>query len=461
MSRERQKSQYELAFMAETGSEAPTNGERVELLTVKQEPESGGTSERLMEEICEPENMRKALKRVRGNKGAPGIDGITVEELPGYLRRNWPKHREELLEGTYKPKPARRKEIPKPDGGKRNLSIPCVLDRLIQQAVLQVLQGRWDPSFSEHSYGFRPGRSQHQAVARAQEYIAAGNRIVVDLDLEKFFDRVNHDILMGRIAKREKDKRVLKLIRAFLNAGVAMEDGVVIPTEEGTPQGGPLSPLLSNLMLDDLDRELERRGHCFVRYADDCNVYVRTERAGQRVMEGVTDFIGKKLKLKVNREKSAVAAPWKRKFLGFSFTSEKAPRRRIALKAQKRFKERVREITQRHRGVSMAKRISELSQYLRGWMAYFGYCQTPSVLTDLDAWIRRRLRCVKWKQWKTCKSRYKGLRKLGLSGLDLHMLACCSRGPWPVSQYSLLRRVLPNSYFDSLGLLRLATLLRA
>jgi RNA-directed DNA polymerase len=461
MSRERQKSQYELTFMTETGSEAPTNGERVELPMAKQEPESGGTSERLMEEICEPENMRKALKRVRGNKGAPGIDGITVEELPGYLRRNWPKHREELLEGTYKPKPARRKEIPKPDGGKRNLSIPCVLDRLIQQAVLQVLQGRWDPTFSEHSYGFRPGRSQHQAVARAQEYIAAGNRIVVDLDLEKFFDRVNHDILMGRIAKREKDKRVLKLIRAFLNAGVVMEDGVVIPTEEGTPQGGPLSPLLSNLMLDDLDRELERRGHCFVRYADDCNIYVRTARAGQRVMEGVTDFIGKKLKLKVNREKSAVAAPWKRKFLGFSFTSEKAPRRRIAPKAQKRFKERVREITQRHKGISMAKRISELSQYLRGWMSYFGYCQTPSVLTELDAWIRRRLRSAKWKQWKTCKSRYKGLRKLGLSGVNLHMLACCSRGPWPVSQYSLLRRVLPNSYFDSLGLPRLATLYRA
>ena len=461
MSRERQKIQYELAFMAETGSEAPTNGERVELLTAKQEPKSGGTSERLMEEICEPENMRKALKRVQGNKGAPGIDGITVEELPGYLRRNWPKHREELLEGTYKPKPARRKEIPKPDGGKRNLSIPCVMDRLIQQAVLQVLQGRWDPTFSEHSYGFRPGRSQHQAVARAQEYIAAGNRIVVDLDLEKFFDRVNHDILMGRIAKREKDKRVLKLIRAFLNAGVVMEDGVVIPTEEGTPQGGPLSPLLSNLMLDDLDRELERRDHCFVRYADDCNIYVRTERAGQRVMEGVTDFIGKKLKLKVNREKSAVAAPWKRKFLGFSFTSEKAPRRRIAPKAQKRFKERVREITQRHKGISMAKRISELSQFMRGWMAYFGHCQTPSVLTELDAWIRRRLRCAKWKQWKTCKSRYKGLRKLGLSGVNLHMLACCSRGPWPVSQYSLLRRVLPNSYFDSLGLPRLATLHRA
>jgi len=284
MGRERQKNQYELAFMAETGSEAPTNDRRVELHMAKQELESGGTSERLMEKICEPENMRRALKRVQENQGAPGVDGMTVKELPRYLKKNWPKHRAELLGGTYKPKPARRKEIAKPDGGKRDLSIPCVLDRMIQQAMLQVLQERWDPTFSEHSYGFRPGRSQHQAVARAQEYIAEGNRVVVDLDLEKFFDRVNHDILMGRIAKRETDKRVLKLIRAFLNAGVVMEDGVVIRTEEGTPQGGPLSPLLSNLMLDDLDRELERRGHRFVRYADDCAPRMRERRSYDVVM---------------------------------------------------------------------------------------------------------------------------------------------------------------------------------
>jgi len=459
--RRRQKNQYELAFMAETGSEASTTGARAELLTVEQEPESGGTSERLMEEICEPENMSKALKRVQENKGAPGIDGMTVKELPGYLRKNWPRHREELLAGTYKPKPARRKEIPKPEGGTRNLSIPCVLDRLIQQAMLQVLQERWDPTFSEHSYGFRPGRSQHQAVARAQGYIGAGNRIVVDLDLEKFFDRVNHDILMGRVAKREKDKRVLKLIRAFLNAGIVMEDGVVIRTEEGTPQGGPLSPLLSNLLLDDLDRELERRGHCFVRYADDCNIYVRTERAGQRVMEGITSFLTKKLKLKVNREKSAVAAPWKRKFLGFSFTSEKAPRRRIAPKARQRFEKRIRELTRRNRGISMSRRISEVRQYLIGWMAYFGFCQTPSVLKEMDSWIRRRLRGAQWKQWKTCKSRYKALRRLGITGDDLRKLACCSRGPWPTSNYSILRQALPNAHFDSLGLPRLTALHRA
>ena len=461
MSRERQKNQRQLAFMAETEGEARTNDIRDELLVAKQEPESEETSERLMEEVLRPENMRRALMCVQENKGAPGIDGITVEDLPGYLKKHWPRHREELLGGTYKPKPARRKQIPKPDGGVRDLSIPCVLDRFIQQAVMQVLQKRWDPTFSEHSYGFRPGRSQHQAVARAQGYIAEGNRIVVDLDLEKFFDRVNHDILMGRVAKRERDKRVLKLIRAFLNAGVVMEDGVVVRMEEGTPQGGPLSPLLSNLMLDDLDRELERREHRFVRYADDCNIYVRTERAGQRVMESVSEYITKKLKLKVNREKSAVAVPWGRKFLGFSFTSEKAPRRRIAPKARERFKKRIRELTQRNRGISMAKRVGELSRYLRGWMAYFGHCETPSVFKELDAWIRRRLRCAQWKQWPTCKARYKGLRRLGIQGPELHMLACCGRGAWPTSNYPSMCRALPPAHFDALGLPRLVVLYRS
>jgi RNA-directed DNA polymerase len=460
MSRERQKNQLKLAFMEETRGEAPTTDRRAELRVVKQEPESEGTAERLMEEICEPENLMKALKRVQRNKGAPGIDGMTVKELPKYLKRNWPKHREELLEGTYRPKPARRKEIPKPDGGVRKLSIPCVLDRFVQQAVMQVLQRRWDPTFSEHSHGFRPERSQQQAIARAQEYIAAGYRVVVDLDLEKFFDLVNQDMLMGRVAKREKDKRVLKLLRAFLKAGVVMEDGVVIPTEEGTPQGGPLSPLLSNLMLDDLDRELERRGHRFVRYADDCNIYVRTERAGQRVMESISDFITKKLKLKVNREKSAVAVPWARKFLGFSFTSEKATRRRLAPKARKRFEERIRELTGRNLGISMEKRIANLSQYMRGWMAYFRFCQTPSVFQELDSWIRRRLRCVQWKQWKTSKGRYKGLRKRGIDEFSAYKLANCSHGPWSLSNASTLTRALPNTYFDSLGLPRLAVLSR-
>lgn len=462
MSGGRQKNQRKLAFMTETGSEAPTNGRRDELrMANREEPESEETTERLIEEICERENLIKAMKRVRGNGGAPGTDGMTVEELPGYLKKHWPKHREELLTGTYRPKAARRKEIAKPEGGTRSLSIPCVLDRFVQQAVMQVLQERWDPTFSEHSYGFRPGRSQHQAVVRAQGYVSEGYRMVVDIDLEKFFDRVNHDILMGRIAKRVKDKRVLKLIRAYLNAGVVMENGVLIRTEEGTPQGGPLSPLLSNLMLDDLDRELERRGHRFVRYADDCNIYVRTERAGQRVMESVSEFITQALKLKVNREKSAVAVPWTRKFLGFSFTSEKATRRRIAPKARKRFEGRIRELTQRNRGISMERRVAELSQYMRGWMGYFAFCQTPSVFQELDSWIRRRLRCAQWKQWKSCKGRYKGLRRRGIDESHTHMLACCSRGPWTVSNYSVLNRALPNAYFASLGLPSLVEMHRA
>ena len=305
-----------------------------------------------MEEVLKRENLKEALKRVKANKGSAGVDGMTVQQLPRYLVKHWPEHRYQLLSGTYQPQPVRRVEIPKPDGGVRKLGIPTALDRLIQQALLQVLQGKWDPTFSEHSYGFRPGRSAHQAVAQAQQYIAEGYGIVADLDLEKFFDRVNHDKLMGAVAKRITDKRVLKVIRAFLNAGV-MEGGLVGASVEGTPQGGPLSPLLSNIVLDELDRELERRGHRYVRYADDCNIYVRSLRAGQRVMESVTQFIMQRLKLKVNSEKSAVARPQERKFLGFSFTAQAEPKRRIAPKAVKRFKERVREITRRRKGASV------------------------------------------------------------------------------------------------------------
>ena len=302
-----------------------------------------------MEEVCERENRREAMKRVKANQGSPGIDGMTVDELPGYLEQHWPAIREQLLSGTYEPQPVKRVEIPKPDGGVRKLGIPTVLDRFVQQAVQQVLQKQWDPTFSEHSYGFRPGRSTQQAVAQAQQYIAEGYGWCVDFDLEKFFDRVNHDKLMGAIAKRVEDKRLLKLIRAFLNAGV-MEDGLVSRSVEGTPQGGPLSPLLSNLVLDELDRELERRGHRFVRYADDSNIYVRSERAGQRVMESVTRFITEKLKLKVNESKSAVAQPQERKFLGFSFTAGPEAKREIAPKAIDRFKERIREITTKGEG---------------------------------------------------------------------------------------------------------------
>ena len=334
-------------------------------------------------------------------------------------------------------------------------SVPTALDRFIQQAVLQVLQRRWDRTFSEHSYGFRPGRSAHQAIAQAQMYIAEGCRYTVDIDLEKFFDRVNHDMLMARVAKRVGDKRLLRIIRAFLNAGV-MEDGLVGATEEGTPQGGPLSPLLSNLMLDDLDRELERRGLRFVRYADDCNIYVRSERAGHRVMTSTTRFITTKLKLKVNESKSEVGRPWNRKFLGFSFTSGKQPKRRVAPKSVARFKKRVRELTKRNRGVSLDRMVEQLSRYLTGWRGYFGFCETPSVFATLDSWIRRRLRCFIWKQWKRGKTRFAELRKRGV-GKDLAAQTAGSRkGLWHVSRSPALSIALPGAYFESLGLTRLA-----
>ena len=405
MSEERQKNQEQLAFPFAGGSEAPLGeGEGAEALRVRREAEDPAGNQRVMEEVCERGNRREALKRVRVNKGSPGIDGMTVDELPGYLGQHWPAIREQLLSGTYEPKPVKRVEIPKPDGGVRKLGIPTVLDRFVQQAVQQVLQKQWDPTFSEHSYGFRPERSAHQAVAQAQQYIAEGYGWCVDFDLEKFFDRVNHDKLMGAVAKRVGDKRLLKLIRAFLNAGV-MEDGLVSRSVEGTPQGGPLSPLLSNLVLDELDRELERRGHRFVRYADDSNIYVRSERAGQRVMESVKRFITEKLKLKVNEAKSAVARPQERKFLGFSFTAGPEVKRTIAPKALERFKQRVREITRRAKGVSIETTIEELAPYMRGWRSYFGFCETPEVLIGLTRWVRLRLRAALWRQWKTPRRR--------------------------------------------------------
>jgi RNA-directed DNA polymerase len=345
-------------------------------------------------------------------------------------------------------------EIPKPDGGVRKLGIPTVLDRLIQQAVMQVLQRRWDPTFSEHSHGFRPKRSAHQAVAKAQQYIADGNRWVVDLDLEKFFDRVNHDKLMAAIARRVTDKRVLRLIGAFLKVGV-LENGLVSPAEEGTPQGGPLSPLLSNIVLDELDRELERRKHRFVRYADDCNIYVRSQRAGQRVMTNVTRFLTRRLKLKVNEAKSAVARPVERKFLGFSFSNNKEPKRRMAPKVLLRCKQKIRELTRRTRGISLEQMLKELTAYLRGWKGYFGFCQTPSLLKALDQWIRRRLRSMIWKQWKRGRQRYAKLRHLGI-GRDLAAQTVGSpHGPWHLANSPALALALPIVYFDSLGLPRL------
>src|SRR6266478_3536332 len=401
-----QNIQGKLDFSSSPAGEAHEAGrEEPESLPAVHGPESPASTNRLMEEVCERENLKEALRRVKANKGSAGVDGMTVDQLGGYLKQHWPAIREQLLSGTYKPQPVRRVEIPKPDGGGvRKLGIPSTLDRFIQQAVMQVLQRRWDRTFSDHSYGFRPGRSAHQAVAQAQQYIAEGYGWVVDFDLEKFFDRVNHDKLMGQIAKRVEDKRLLKLIRAFLNAGV-MENGLVSPSVEGTPQGGPLSPLLSNLVLDELDRELERRGHRFVRYADDSNIYVRSERAGQRVMKSITRFITQKLKLKVNETKSAVARPQERKFLGFSFTTGPDIKRTIAPKSLERFKQRIREITLRAKGVSMETTIAELAPYLRGWRGYFGFCETPYVLIQLNRWVRLRLRAAMWRQWKTPRRR--------------------------------------------------------
>src|ERR1700747_823498 len=399
--------------------------------------------------VVERENLKKALAQVKRNKGVPGIDGMTVETLGSYLKEHWLTIRAQLLEGTYKPQPVRRVEIPKASGGTRPLGIPTVLDRFIQQAVMQMLQADWDGTFSETSFGFRPGRSAHQAVEQAQAYIATGHGFVVDIDLEKFFDRVNHDVLMGLIAKRVGDKRILKLIRAFLSAGV-MEGGLVSPMEEGTPQGGPLSPLLSNLMLDVLDKELEKRGHCFVRYADDCNIYVRSQKAGERVMAGIERFLEKRLKLKVNKAKSAVAKPGVRKFLGFSFTGGKeSPRRRIAPQAVARFKTKVRELTGGTRGRSPTQLIKDLSPYMVGGRGHFGFCQTPSVLRALDEWIRRRLRAIAWKQWKRGRARFAELRRRGV-GRELGGHNCTRpHGPWRLANSPALNIALPTRSLGS------------
>jgi RNA-directed DNA polymerase len=453
ISDKQQHIQRELDFSSTRAGEACETGrEGTESPLAAHDTESPARTNRLMEEVCERENLTEALRKVKANKGSAGIDRMTVDQLSDYLKQHWPAIREQLLNGTYEPKPVRRVEIPKPDGGgMRKLGIPSVLDRFIQQAVMQVLQRRWDRTFSESSYGFRPGRSAHQAVAQAQQYIAEGYGWCVDFDLEKFFDRVNHDKLMGRIAKRVEDKRLLKLIRAFLNAGV-MENGLVSPSVEGTPQGGPLSPLLSNLVLDELDRELERRGLRFVRYADDCNIYVRSEQAGQRVMESITRFITQKLKLKVNEPKSAVALPQERKFLGFSFSVGTEVKRVIAPKALDRFKQRIREITRRAQGVSMETTMEELAPYMRGWRSYFGFCETPEVLRSLTSWVRRRLRCALWRQWKTPRRRRAALLALGVPPPLASSMAGSGRGPWYLALTHTLHVWLSNAYFKSLGL---------
>ncbi len=458
MSGKRQKTQFtqmRLAFASERqGETLDADRQGIEPLVAKRITESPAAEVQLMEEVCDRRNLEIAWKRVRGNKGSPGVDGLTIDDTMDYLREHWPTIREQLLDGTYSPQPVKRVEIPKPDGGVRKLGVPCVVDRLIQQAVLQVLQKQWDSTFSEHSYGFRPGRSAHQAVAQAQAYVAEGYNYVVDIDLEKFFDRVNHDRLMARVAERVSDKRVLKLIRAFLCAGV-MEDGLVRPTDEGAPQGGPLSPLLSNLVLDELDKELERRGHRFCRYADDSNIYVRSHRAGERVMAGVCRFLTTQLRLKVNESKSAVARPEDRKFLGFRITND-GSERQIAPKALERFKTRVRELTRRTLGVSLQKLVEKLASYLIGWRGYFGFCETPRVLSNLDAWIRRRLRMYLWWQWKNGRNRFKELRRRGVSKFGAAVAAGSSTGFWRMSSHPAVQQALRNHYFDSIGLPRVA-----
>lgn len=409
-------------------------------------------TQRLMDTILSRENMRAAYQRVVSNKGAAGIDGMTVSELGAYLRDNWPSIREQLLAGEYSPKAVRKVEIPKASGGMRALGIPTVLDRLIQQAMHQQLMLIFEPHFSDASYGFRPGRSAQQAVQKARQHASKGYRWVIDLDLEKFFDRVNHDILMSKVARRVKDKQVLRLIRRYLQSGL-LEGGIQSPRQEGTPQGGPLSPLLSNILLDELDKELESRGHRFCRYADDCNIYLQTRRSAQRVMASVTRYIEEKLKLKVNRDKSAVDRPWNRSFLGYSMTFHKQPRLKVAASSEKRHKAKIKESLRRGRGRKLATVIEELNPVIRGWTNYYQYAAVKRTFEELDQWIRRKLRCILWRQWKRPWTRAKRLMQRGLT--EAHAFCSCynGRGPWWNAGASHMNRACPTSYFSKAGLL--------
>jgi len=409
---------------------------------------------RLMEAVVERSNLLCAYERVVKNEGAPGVDGLTVTEFKPWLQAHWPSVRQAMLAGDYMPAAVRKVEIPKPQGGVRILGIPCALDRLIQQALHQILQPLFDPGFSESSYGFRSGRNAHQAVKAAREYVAEGRRWTVDLDLEKFFDHVNHDVLLARVGRKVKDPGVLKLIRRYLEAGM-MEGGVASARSEGTPQGGPLSPLLSNILLNDLDRELERRGHRFCRYADDCNIYVKSYRTGQRVMQSITAFLEQRLKLKVNAAKSAVARPWERKFLGYSMTWHRKPKLKIASQSRQRLTEKIRLALQRGRGQSMQQVIEGLNPVLRGWMAYFRLTEVKNMLEDLDGWLRHKLRTLLWRQWKRVYTRARNLMKVGIDRVRAWTSATNGRGPWWNGGASHMNHAFPKTWFDRMGLVSL------
>lgn len=411
-------------------------------------------AERLMEEIVSRGNMMGAYSRVVANKGAAGVDGMPVTGLMDYLRREWERIKEELLAGVYAPQPVRKVEIPKPGGGSRMLGIPTVLDRLIQQAVHQVLSPCFDPDFSEHSYGFRPGRSAQQAVKAARSYVAEGCRWVVDLDLEKFFDRVNHDILMSRVKRKVKDQRVLRLIDGYLKAGM-FEGGVATARSEGTPQGGPLSPLLSNILLDELDKELEERGHSFCRYADDCNIYVASRASGERVMASISEFLSGRLKLTVNRNKSAVDRPWNRSFLGYSMTFHRKPRLKVASKSVERVKAIIREACRRGKGQRLGTVIKGLSPKLQGWVNYFRYSEVKGLFEELDGWVRRKLRCILWRQWKRTYTRVKNLIRLGLPKETALKSAMNGRGPWWNAGAAHMHKAIGKPFFERLGLVSL------
>jgi RNA-directed DNA polymerase len=428
-------------------------------VTAKMETPWTEAGVRLMEQVVSRNNMRAAYDRVVSNDGAAGVDKMTVDQLRGHLIEHWPRIKEELLNGSYHPQPVRKVEIPKPSGGIRTLGIPTVVDRLIQQAVHQQLVPLFDPGFSESSFGFRPGRSAQQAVQVARRQVENGRRWVVDLDLEKFFDRVNHDILMSRVARKVKDRQVLLLIRRYLQAGM-FEGGMASPRSEGTPQGGPLSPLLSNILLDELDKELERRGHAFCRYADDCNIYVKSQKAGERVKSSVTTFLEERLRLTVNQAKSAVDRPWKRSFLGYSMTYHQKPRLKVAPGPVKRLIAKVREISRRGRGRRLETVIEELTPKLRGWVAYFRYAEVKGIFEDLDGWLRRKLRCILWRQWKRPRTRAKKLMQRGLTEARAYKSAYNGRGPWWNAGAAHMNQAFKKSYFTELGLLSLMDRLR-